>query len=57
MQGFYLFSFFYNFVLQQTCHTTRIKNTFGNASEEVDMKFLTETLMGEMRKVLRVEME
>ena len=57
MRGFYFFSVFSNFVLQQTCHTTRIKNTFGNASEEVDMKFLTETLMGEMRKVLRVEME
>ena len=33
------------------------KNNFGNASEEIDLKFLMEALMGEMRKVLRVEME
>nr|CAN77348.1 hypothetical protein VITISV_025747 [Vitis vinifera] len=35
----------------------RTKNTFGNASEEVDLKFVMEALMGEMRKVLRAEME
>ncbi|KAL6327292.1 hypothetical protein AAG906_018592 [Vitis piasezkii] len=33
------------------------KNTFGNASKEVDLKFFTEALMGEMMKVLRMEME
>ena len=33
------------------------KNTFGNALEEVDIKFLMEALMGEMRRVLRMEME
>ncbi|RVW90957.1 hypothetical protein CK203_044195 [Vitis vinifera] len=33
------------------------KNTFGNASKEVDLKFLTEALMSEIMKVLRVEME
>ena len=33
------------------------KNTSENASEEVDLKFLMETLMGEMRRMLRVEME
>ena len=33
------------------------KNTFGNASKVVDLKFLTEALMSEMRRVLRAEME
>ena len=33
------------------------KNNFGNASEEIDLKFLMEALMGEMRKVLRAKME
>ena len=33
------------------------KNTFKNASEEVDLKFLMEALMDETRRVLRVEME
>ena len=33
------------------------KNTFRNASEEVDLKFLMEALMDETRRVLRVEME
>ena len=33
------------------------KNNFGNASEEIDLKFLMEALMGEMRKMLRAKME
>ena len=33
------------------------KNTFGNALEEVDLKFLTKALMGKMRRVLRAKME
>ena len=33
------------------------KNTFKNASKEVDLKFLMEALIGEIRRVLRAEME
>ena len=33
------------------------KNTFRNALEEVDLKCLTEALIGEIRRVLRAEME
>ena len=33
------------------------KNNSKNALEEVDLKFLLEALMGEMKRVLRVKME
>ena len=33
------------------------KYIFGNVPKEVDLKFLTEALMGEMRRVLRAKME
>ena len=33
------------------------KNTFENALEEANLKFLMKALMGEMRRVLREEME
>ncbi|RVW78956.1 hypothetical protein CK203_052381 [Vitis vinifera] len=33
------------------------KNTFRNTSEEIDLKFLTKALIGEMRRVLRARME
>ena len=45
------------FFLTLFCQPTRTKNTFRNASKEVDLKFVMEALMGEMRKVLRAKME
>ena len=33
------------------------KNNSENALEEVDLKFLLEALMGEMKRVLRAKME
>ena len=51
---FFYFFLFSNFVLQETCQATR---PYGNVLEEVDLKFLMKALIGEMRRVLRAEME
>ena len=53
-KGFFYFFLFSNFVLQETCQATR---PYGNVLEEVDLKFLMKALIGEMRRVLRAEME
>ena len=49
--------FFSNFFFLANMSDNKDKNNFGNASEEIDLKFLMEALMGEMRRVLRAEMK
>ena len=47
---------FTNFVLQQTCQTTRIKTPLEKHGVD-DRKLLMEALIGEMRRVMRAEIE
>ena len=49
--------FFFQLCFTKNKSNNKDKSTFKNASEEVDLKFLMEALMGEMRRVLRAEMK
>ena len=49
--------FFFVTLFAANMSDNKDKNTSRNVLEEVDLKFLIESLIGKMRRVLRAEME